>query len=378
MFYIGGVGLALFLSLLLINKRNKTLADKILFTWLFLISIHLLLFYFLRMNLYPTLLGASFPFPLIHGPFLYLYTVALTKPNQINRYSLLHFIPFTAVIVYLIPFLSLPAEQKLYVFEHHGEGYEIFSLIVKIAIIASGVGYIVLTSWVLRNHRISITNHFSNTEKINLRWLQYLIYWISMIWIMVIVANDDWIYAFAVLFVFFIGVFGIQQIGIFNSTMSPATTSSVNIAHESLVSENEVDEESTPVVNDRKKYLKSGLSNSASKVLHERLTQLMNSSQLYTKSDLSLTDLARQLNTQTNHLSQVINELEGKNFYDYINSLRIEEFKRLAASAESRKYTLLALAQHCGFTSKSSFNRYFRKVTGLSPSEFIQGVEISN
>ena len=97
----------------------------------------------------------------------------------------------------------------------------------------------------------------------------------------------------------------------------------------------------------------------------------MHDQKLYCNSELSLAELASRLNTQPNHLSQVINEREGKNFYDYINSLRIEEFKQLSAGADSRKYTLLALAQQCGFNSKSSFNRYFKKVTGQSPSEFI-------
>jgi AraC-like DNA-binding protein len=73
----------------------------------------------------------------------------------------------------------------------------------------------------------------------------------------------------------------------------------------------------------------------------------------------------------------VINEREGKNFYDYINCLRIEEFKRLAAAPENRKYTLMALAEECGFNSKSSFNRYFKKVTGKAPSEFMQAVSDS-
>jgi YesN/AraC family two-component response regulator len=98
----------------------------------------------------------------------------------------------------------------------------------------------------------------------------------------------------------------------------------------------------------------------------------MNTEKVFRESELSLADLARRLNTQPNYLSQVINEREGKNFYDYINSLRVEEFMHLVASPDSRKYTLLGLAQECGFNSKSSFNRYFKKVTGKSPSEFMQ------
>ncbi|MGC4021420.1 MAG: helix-turn-helix domain-containing protein [Cyclobacteriaceae bacterium] len=104
---------------------------------------------------------------------------------------------------------------------------------------------------------------------------------------------------------------------------------------------------------------------------------MMNERKFYCDNELSLTELAKLLNTQPNYLSQVINEREGKNFYDYINTLRIEEFKRLAISPDSRKFTLLALAEQCGFNSKTSFNRYFKKVTGKSPSEFLTTVSAS-
>ena len=71
-----------------------------------------------------------------------------------------------------------------------------------------------------------------------------------------------------------------------------------------------------------------------------------------------------------NYLSQVINEVEGINFYDYVNRLRVEEFKRLLSLPENQRFTLLALAYDCGFNSKSAFNRCFKKTTGLSPSEY--------
>src|SRR5260370_39978792 len=113
MFYLGGVGLAFFLTLLLFSKEKKTIADKILAGWLLLITTHLLLFYLRKMWLYTQLLGIEIPFPLVHGPFLYLYARALTKRILSPSISLIHFIPFIAVLIYLIPFLALPVEQKI-------------------------------------------------------------------------------------------------------------------------------------------------------------------------------------------------------------------------------------------------------------------------
>jgi AraC-like DNA-binding protein len=372
MFYLGGVGLALFLSLLLLSKRNKTIADVILTLWLLFITIHLLLFYFGEVWLYPETLGIGLPLPLVHGPFLYLYTRALTNKTLSLRVSLLHFLPLLAEYIYLIEFLSRPVEQKIWVFKNEGVGYEAFNTVNTIVIIISGVAYVILSSLALRMHRISIAAEFSNTEKINLQWLQYLIYWIGVIWIFVIIGNDHLIFGAAVLFISFIGFFGIRQVGIFHA---------VNVTSQADIAENEtgvVDDESTAMSEpEKRKYRKSGLSADHSQALHYQLTQMMNQEKPYQESELSLAELARRLNTQPNYLSQVINEREGKTFYDYINTLRIEEFKRLAASQESRRYTLLALAEQCGFNSKSSFNRYFKKVTGQSPSEFLAALSAS-
>ena len=77
MFYLGGVGLAFFLTLLLLSKSKKTTADKILAAWLFVVTLHILFYYFYQTKLYPQLLAVDFPLPLLHGPFLLLYTMAL-------------------------------------------------------------------------------------------------------------------------------------------------------------------------------------------------------------------------------------------------------------------------------------------------------------
>jgi AraC-like DNA-binding protein len=359
MFYLAGVGLSFFLSLLLLSKQKKPSADKILATWLLIITAHLLLFYFRKMWVYSHTLGVDIPIPLMHGPFLYLYTLSLTDRSSSWKISLLHFIPALAVFVYVIPFFLIPVEQKIYVYKNQGVGYETFGNIKSIAIIVSGVSYVTASSVVLRKHRVAIANEFSNAEKVNLQWLQYLIYWIGVIWLLIIFTNDDWVFVGAVLFILFIGFFGIKQAGIFH-------THEISQANE-MEAKNVLSDD----VREKRKYEKSGLDDQSAETLHRQLIETMNSKKLYCENELSLTELAKHLNTQPNYLSQVINEREEKSFYDYINALRIEEFKRLAVDPESRKYTLLALAQQCGFNSKSSFNRYFKKATGQSPSEFV-------
>nr|WP_246440606.1 helix-turn-helix domain-containing protein [Rhabdobacter roseus] len=77
------------------------------------------------------------------------------------------------------------------------------------------------------------------------------------------------------------------------------------------------------------------------------------------------------IDAQVHHLSQVINEKEQKNFYDLINGWRIEEFLKEVKSEKNKKYTLLAIAYDCGFNSKASFNRNFKKYTGKTPTEYL-------
>ena len=259
-------------------------------------------------------------------------------------------------------------------------------MISLIAIIISGIAYVVWSNLLLIKHRKTILNQFSSTDKINLKWLQYLTFGIGIIWLAVIAGNDELIYTVVVLFILFMGYFGIKQVGIFTESFPPIIKEDpktevpvVEIQYnqpikQSVEPETTIDSlfEST----DKRKYSRSGLSVDMAENLHKELVQLMDREKVYSESELSLAQLAKRLGVHTNYLSQVINEKEGKNFYDYINTLRIEEFKRLIANPASQRFTILSLAYEVGFNSKSSFNRYFKKETSKSPSEYLRDLNI--
>lgn len=386
MFYTVGIVIAFFLCLLLLGKKNKTTADYLLSFWLFWIGMHLLFFYlFLSEKIYefPFLLGLSIPMALVHPPLLFLYTASLCR-GQLPRHWWWHFAPALAAYIYLVPFYLSPVEHKIWVFRNKGAGHEEFMLLIGIAINVSGVVYTVFAHRLLQKHRRIIADIFSNQEKINLRWLQYLIYWLAGIWIAVLAGNDQIVFGAVVFFVLYIGYFGIRQVGIFTSQ---PVLQMVQSSYDSLdyqASESQSDTAPMPTFSektaadssfppDKKKYEKSGLTPEAAEALHRRLQHLMRAEQLFKESELSLTDLAERLDTHPNYLSQIINEKEGKNFYDYVNSMRVDVFLKMVAEPENRRFTLLALAMECGFNSKSAFNRYFKKATGQAPSEFLRG-----
>src|SRR4051812_40326074 len=107
MLYTVGVNIAFLLALLLLSKKGKSQADKILACWLFVIGLHLMLFYLHTTALafrYPVSIGLHLPLPLVHGPFLFLYTASVTRQHTLNwRKLLFHFSPAIACFLYLIP-----------------------------------------------------------------------------------------------------------------------------------------------------------------------------------------------------------------------------------------------------------------------------------
>lgn len=390
MFYLIGIVVTFFLATILISKRGKTEADRILVWWLVILGIHLSSFYLFitgRNLSLPYLLGLEIPFPLLHGPLLYLYTAEVTNQKVIGRFRILHFVPFVLSYLPFIGFISSPAEHKIFVYQNNGLGYETVMNFMLFAIIISGIVYVALSLRLLAKHKQIIRSQFSYAEKINLAWLRYLIYGIAAIWIVVIFGNDSATYGAAVLFVIFLGYFGIKQVGIFTQKLPPESPSAVRgqseieIPKPDFISETPPDPLNTietPVVEEPKKakYQKSSLNAAAAENIHTLLMKVMREKKLYTNPELTLAELAQELNVHPNNLSQVINTYEQKSFYDYINSKRVEEFKGIVSLPENQRFTLLGLAQDCGFNSKTSFNRNFKNATGLSPTEYLKQANI--
>jgi len=376
MIFIAGISIALFISFLLISKKNKSNTDQILIAWMLLTAIHLFLYYITYTKdifQYPFLLGIELPMPLLHGVLLFLYIG--TETSQLPHKKgllILHFFPIITTYLYLISFFMLTVEEKIYVFKNNGAGYELFSSILSTAISLSGAIYVLWSYLLLKKYKRLLSNENYELKKANIKWLQLLIGGMGLIWVVVIFTEKEpLIFLSVVLFVFSISFFGIKQGNIFTITKSDnpikikssETKSIQNL--QPIVDTKEVQKE---------KYAKSGLKDDASEILFQELTLLMTDKTIYQNGELSIGELASMLKVHPNHLSQIINAREGKNFYEYVNSFRIEEFKRLIIIPKNQKVTLLSLAYDCGFNSKSSFNRYFKKSTGQTPSQYVSSV----
>lgn len=126
------------------------------------------------------------------------------------------------------------------------------------------------------------------------------------------------------------------------------------------------------------KYKTNKISVEECQHLTEKLEALMHRDKPYTNPDLKIADLATMLGRSAHTLSYLFNQHLNRNYYDYINDYRIEEFKRLINEDEYSKYTLGALAELCGFSSRASFFRYFKKATGITPNEYIRSIGKNN
>ncbi|ASU35474.1 helix-turn-helix domain-containing protein [Mucilaginibacter xinganensis] len=102
-----------------------------------------------------------------------------------------------------------------------------------------------------------------------------------------------------------------------------------------------------------------------------KIIQLVENEKIYEDPELSLNQMAKQLQTNASVLSKAINQGFGFNFNDFINQYRIEKVKQMLYAGEQKTKTLLGIAYDCGFNSKATFNRAFKKATGLSPKDWV-------
>jgi len=361
--YSSAFTIGFFLSFLLITKREKSSADYILMIWLLLVSLLLVSRYLVQTNEYPhfpdlTVLGI--PLPLTQGPCLYLYVLYQTQVRRFRWKDMLHFLPLLVSELLFIDFYFLPFEEKVSIVQAGGRGYEVKLLVNLISIFISGLVYISLAFLLLRKFRRNLKHDFSNTERINFNWLLYLIIGMAVVWIIVLFVQDDMlIYGSVAVFLLWIAYFGVRQVQVFSYSRTtyrhlepaveatPATTIPP-AANEIITSDPELIR------------------------LFAQLTLILREKRPYRDPELTLADLARLAGMHPNTLSKVINSQTGKSFYDLINGCRIDAFLQEVRKSENSQYTFMSIAYDCGFNSKASFNRNFKKHTGLTPTEYLR------
>jgi AraC-like DNA-binding protein len=359
---------ALFFSFLILQKK-KAIHDKILICWLIYLGLYTGIYGLFYNKLFTDfhLLSVSFiSLLLLHGPFLFLYISALIDhKTQFRKEKLLHFIPFILFNLFIVIASFIPEILERIRLDHveSEHGVPLLLNVFLLLTVISGPFYFILSILLFKKLDINIFNNFSSYENVNLDWLRKLVYTFGFIWTVLMIFATvhhvfqmfSWIFCTHGLtlslsaFIILIGYYGLKQKEIFiqfpNQNTEYVTEPKTKYAEIFLK------------VTDIEQYV--------SKIRH-----FMAAEKPYLNADLSLPELANRLDIPSHHLSRVINEQFGANFFDFINQYRIEEVKARIDNPEYQNLSLLGIAFDSGFNTKSAFNRVFKRMTGFTPSEY--------
>ncbi|MGA7303366.1 MAG: helix-turn-helix domain-containing protein [Rhodothermales bacterium] len=358
----------IFLSIILVGRRQNSVANHILSAAMLLFSFELVTTFYHGSGLdvrFPQLIGATYAFPFLYSPIFFLYAQALTGSFRRTRSKLWHFVPFLLVTAFMVPFYLMSGAEKLLILQNPSASpWSQKLFIVDNLTFVYSLIYLVAILRVIEKHRRRIRDRFSSLDKVNLGWLRILAYgglgtWFVALGFYVtgflvkggnfdpIQGYSDYVSLALAAFVYGIGYMGLRQPEIFRPDLATE----------------EPKEEPTA-------YARSGVSNDQGREIESRLVELMRVAAPYRDPELTLPQLAEQLDVTPHNLSQVINSRLGVNFYDFVNQYRVEQVKRRIEEDHTSLLTLLSIGLDAGFNSKSSFNAVFKKQVGCTPSEY--------
>ena len=362
-----GVAQSFFAGLMIATKRNPQVADRLLAAWLFLICIELG-FAIINVSIIPLYEFVFIPFS--YGPLLYLYVkYQTTEKIAFHWRHILHFIPFLLVFISAILLRGRPVMQLDNFWAT--DAFLSFRLIYGLSFFVSITSYSIVAFILINQHQRNIQNLVSYTSgRITLSWLLVISISFYVTYVAVFILGVYIIFArnpsydpsipsyFGLtFFAFAFSFFGFKQPGIFKEILTEQKHPSIRKQEAEIMDV---------------KYERSGLKEKDARKYQEKLLVYMEKDRPYLDVDLTIHDVSQALNISRHHLTQVINGLLGKNFYNFINEYRLEEVKKLLVDEAYSKYTLTSIAYEAGFNSKSSFNSVFKNATGMTPSQFQQ------
>ncbi|WP_420321162.1 helix-turn-helix domain-containing protein [Flagellimonas sp.] len=293
---------------------------------------------------------------LLFGPLIYGYVKSNLQPDfKFGIKQIVHILPFVICLVAL--FLVYTKEVSSYEAAQTAitDGSSNAVLLVSILFYLHPLIYFGLSKSVLNKYKRSLKESFSNATKVDVKWFDFILNSIGIIWILGMVQSimpfsplAEYLYITLFLFVVVLFVF-INRI-LFKALKKP---------HLFLQPSDELS----------RKYAGSNLSADKREAIAEALALQMENEKLYTNPDLNIGDLAALMDLSSKEISQTINQTFNQHFFDFVNSYRIEAAKKLLSKPELN-LTVQEIMYKVGFSSKSSFNTIFKKRTGLTPSEF--------
>lgn len=283
------------------------------------------------------------------GPLQYLYLHAMLSDQPLGRRALLHFAPFAAATLAMMPFYLRSADEKL-AWMHGWNGWPWYMTLAGLVKLAILLAYIRATFLLVR--RVPAESDLvRDLRRLMRAWLVSAALSIVALAMAVLdveapLSSD--------------AVDGISLMAFVFATAVTAMRLPLGYRPRAL----------PPPAPARQRYASKQLSTGDRDAFLARLTACMAREQPYRNGELKLEDLAAQVAMTPHELSQLINENCGGNFADFLNRHRVDALKLALHDPEQAAASILDLAIQAGFNSKSAMNRAFKKQTGMTPGEF--------
>lgn len=332
------------------------------------------------------------PFVFAIGPLIYIFTDLYLGKNIKKNKVFLMFIPFIIYFASAIPFYFQSAEFKISHVEKLLQLNNSKLVLISFVRTLFVVAYLLWALYDAKKYIKTLENYVSNIKPFDLPWLRFFLNVFIVVSLLMQVLYLLPIFDIANLLQINTISSGFMAICVYilsykylsnpdpiyidqvndNLSIKPTIPSTESVAL--VQSSNEDNIASTQINNDNKNESIKDIRIENLEYIIQILDESLKSKKYYLDSELTLNQLSDKISIPSYKVSKAINEIAGKNFFEFINSYRIEEFKQLISDPQKQNYTIFALALDCGFNSKSSFNTFFKKYTGLTPSQFKNSV----
>lgn len=386
-------------------KQEARRANLFLSAFIGLVSIRLLIWYFLLQGFfqeYP-IIFSFLSLSIASGPLLYFYVRALSEEAfKFKPIHYVHFLPSLIILTLVLTVFKPNSYNDIVLWYQRSaiHGYSGVNWIFPLISASLTIIYSLLAATCLYQHQQKILEHFSNIENKTLQWLWIVIVLLLMTAISEFVLqnaksvlNIDVGNRFtinlvlSVLIMFIIAIKGLKQTAIFSPSdrragdNQLATTTTKKVISEAITQYESqhveklpgLDVVSSPIDSQleiQQRYKKSGLDADDIDRIWQKLLQYLQDEKPYLSCTLNLRSLAADIRVSYNALSQVINVCSQGNFFDFINAYRVEFSKALLEQDTGQSLQDIAFAS--GFSSQSAFSTRFKKLTSLTPSQYIR------
>ena len=315
------------------------------------------------------------------GPIIFFYTQSLLNPSfKFSKKEALHILPGLLYLIYIIAIWIY--DQFIfgdYYFYKNGMDKDFEQWYQKLGLL-SMIVYFILSIRYYNVYKKLMFQVVSYADSVLFKWIQtYLIAFLVMLLLPLVFdgigyffpeiksyQGSWWFYLFFSIVMYYIAITGYSNPT--NATI-PFKMSFFDKSPILLLDHNSTNDLETSI-DIQYETLEKAVS-PETELWKSKIETLIQEEKLYQNPELTLTDLAKKLETNVSVISKTINQGFQMNFNDYINNFRIEAVKISLSNGEHKKSTLLGIAYDCGFNSKATFNRAFKKNTGKTPKEYI-------